>query len=178
MNISWSHCVLKVRDVDAMVSFYCDMLGFKVADKGTLGPDGPLIVFLSGSSSDHHQIAFVATREAEGESSVDHNAFRVESVADVQAMVGKVQADDRVKFNAPITHGNAISVYFADPEGNGIEIFCDTPWHVVQPQMKGWDPTESPEEILANVEASFRDEPKFQPMEAYQAEKAKQFGEG
>ena len=177
MKVSWSHCVLKVRDIDAMVAFYCDMLGFKVADKGTLGPDGPVIVFLSGSSSDHHQIAFVGSRDPEGESCVDHNAFRVESVADVQEMIAKVRADDRVKFNAPVTHGNAISVYFADPEGNGIEIFCDTPWHVVQPQMKGWDPEGSPEEVLANVEASFKDEPEFQPMAGYQAQKAKEFGE-
>ena len=47
MNISWSHCVLKVRDIDAIVSFYCDILGFKVADQGSLGPEGPSIVFLT-----------------------------------------------------------------------------------------------------------------------------------
>jgi len=64
MKLSWSHCVLKVRDIDAMVSFYGDVLGFRVADKGPPGPGGPSIVFMSGSSSDHHQIAFAATRGA------------------------------------------------------------------------------------------------------------------
>ena len=177
MNISWSHCVLKVRDMDAMVSFYCDLLGFKVADRGPLESGGPPIVFLSGSSSDHHQIAFAANRGAEDVTSLDHNAFRVESVADVQEMVARVSADDRIANHAPVTHGNAISVYFADPEGNGIEVFCDTPWHVAQPQVKGWDPTQSPEKILAYVEASFRDEPEYRPMDAYRADKAKAFGE-
>ncbi len=88
-----------------------------------------------------------------------------------------MSADDRVANHAPVTHGNAISVYFADPEGNGIEVFCDTPWHVAQPQLKGWAPTQSPEEVLAHVEASFRDELEFQPMETYRAGKAKDFGE-
>ena len=75
-------------------------------------------------------------------------------------------------------HGNAISVYFQDPEGNGIEIFCDTPWHVPQPQVRPWDPSKSDEEVLASVEADFRDAPGFMPMEHYRAERAKAFGEG
>lgn len=177
MNLEWSHCVLRVRDLDGMVSFYCDVLGFGVADRGPLGPDGPEIVFLSGSSSDHHQIAFAAVRGSEDATSLEHNAFRVDSVADVKEMFEQVTADDRVKAAAPLTHGNAISVYFADPEGNGIEIFCDTPWHVQQPQVRAWDPSKSDDEVLASVEADFRNEPGFMPMEQYRAERAKAFGE-
>jgi len=177
MNVRWSHCVLRVRDLEGMVAFYCDTLGFVVADRGPLGPDGPQIVFLSGSSSDHHQIAFAAVRGEEDATSLEHNAFRVDSLADVKAMFEKVSADDRVKAAAPLTHGNAISVYFADPEGNGIEIFCDTPWHVKQPQVRGWDPSKSDDEVLASVEAEFGKEPEFGPMDAYRAERAKAFGE-
>ena len=56
MKISWSHCVLKVRDMDTMVSFYEDILGFVVADRGAImGGDSPEIVFMSGSSSDHNR---------------------------------------------------------------------------------------------------------------------------
>ena len=177
MNLRWSHCVLRVRDLDAMVAFYCDVLGFQVSDRGPLGEGGPEIVFLSGSSSDHHQIAFAAVRGPEEATSLEHNAFRVDSLADVRAMFERVSADARVKAAAPLTHGNAISVYFADPEGNGIEVFCDTPWHVQQPQLRGWDPSKSDEEVLAAVEAEFRGEPEFGPMEAYRAERAKAFGE-
>ncbi len=161
-----------------MVAFYCEVLGFEVADRGPLGPDGPEIVFLSGSSSDHHQIAFAPVRGPEDATSLEHNAFRVDGLADVREMLERVNADARVKNVAPLTHGNAISVYFADPEGNGIEVFCDTPWHVQQPQMRGWDPAQSDEEVLAAVEAGFRDEPGFMPMERYRAERARAFGEG
>ena len=177
MNVRWSHCVLRVRDLEGMVGFYCDTLGFRVADRGPLGPGGPEIVFLSGSSSDHHQIAFAAARGPEEATSLDHNAFRVDSLADVKAMHARLSADPRVKNVAPVTHGNAISVYFADPEGNGIEVFCDTPWHVQQPQLRGWDPSQSDDEVLASVEAGFREEPEFKPMDQYRAQQAAAFGE-
>ena len=177
MAVSWSHCVLRVRDLDAMVSFYCDALGFQVADRGMLGPDAE-IVFLTGSSSDHHQMGLTTGRsDDDGDQSLAHNAFRVDTVADVKRMVAWVAEDDRAGRGAPVTHGNAISVYFTDPEGNGIEIFCDTPWHVQQPQIGRWDPTMSDEEILAKVEADFGDTPEFKPMEQYRAERAAAFGE-
>ena len=33
----------------------------------------------------------------------------------------------------PVSHGNAWSLYFTDPEGNGLECFVDSPFHVAQP---------------------------------------------
>ena len=32
-----------------------------------------------------------------------------------------------------VSHGTSWSVYFRDPEGNRLELFVDTPWHVAQP---------------------------------------------
>lgn len=159
-----------------MVAFYCDTLGFRLADRGGLGPDTE-IAFLSGSSSDHHQIGLMTGRSEEETGSLDHNAFRVESVSDVKEMVDRVEADDRVASGFPATHGNAVSVYFSDPEGNGIEVFCDTPWHVKQPQVRRWDPSLSAEEVLAFVESEFRDQPEFMAMDQYRAERAEAFGE-
>jgi catechol-2,3-dioxygenase len=160
-----------------MVAFYRDILGFQVADRGLLGPEGPEVVFMSGSSTDHHQIAFAKARGEEDASSLEHMAFRVDSIADVRTMFERVTKDDRVQGAAPITHGNAISVYFSDPEKNGIEIFCDSPFSVQQPQIRGWDPGSSDAEILAAVESGFREEPGFMPMDEYRAQKAQEFGE-
>lgn len=176
MNVSWSHCVLRVNDLDAMILFYCETLGFRVADRGMIGPEQE-IAFLSGSSSDHHQLGLMTGRGGGDRGSLDHNAFRVESVADVQTMVARIEADDRIGPGFPVTHGNAVSVYFRDPEDNGIEVFCDTPWHVRQPQVKGWDTTASPDEVLAAVERDFRDEPEFTSMADYRAMQAEAFGE-
>ena len=92
-------------------------------------------------------------------------------------MVRWVENDDRIGSGFPVTHGNAISVYFNDPEGNGIEIFCDTPWHVQQPEVRGWDPAQSPADVLAKVESDFADAPGFSPMEQYRATQAAAFNE-
>ena len=178
MKVSWSHCVLKVRDLEAMIRFYADTMGWEVSDRGPLGPPGaPDIVFMTGSARDHHQLALVQSRGDEEGTSLDHNAFRVESLSDVKAMFEKLSKDPRVAAVAPITHGNAISVYFKDPEGNGIEIFCDTPWHVKQPAARGWNPAQSEAEILAEVQAAFESDPEFRPMADYRAERARAFGE-
>lgn len=176
MNVRWSHCVLKVRDLDAMVKFYCDALGFKLADQGDLGRSTS-IAFLSGTSSDHHQLGLMTGRSEDDTTSLDHNAFRVDSVEDVQAMVAWVNNDDRIGDGFPVTHGNAVSVYFKDPEGNGIEIFADTPWHVSQPQVSGWDPTQSSTDVLAAIESEYADKDGFSPMADYQAAQAEVFGE-
>lgn len=177
MKVQWSHSVIRVRDLEAMVSFYSDTFGFEVSDRGLLGPEGPKIVFMSGSSTDHHQIAFSPTRSDEEASSLDHMAFRVDSVGAVRSMFERVSADERASGIMPLTHGNAISVYFHDPEKNGIEVFCDTPWHVSQPQLRRWDPTQSDEEVMAFVENKFRDAPEFGSMADYRAERARAFGE-
>lgn len=176
MKVSWSHCVLKVRDLDSMVSFYCDALGFRVADLGEVAPE-MRIAFLSGSSSDHHQLGLLEGRGESEETSLDHNAFRVDSIEDVQGMVEWVASDGRIGDGFPVTHGNAVSVYFKDPEGNGIEIFSDTPWHVQQPQIRGWDPSQSSVDVLASVESRFATEPGFASMESYRASQAEAFGE-
>ena len=175
MTIRWSHAVLRVKDLDAMVEFYCDAFGFRVADLGEVGP-GVRIAFLSGSSSDHHQLGLLEGR-VDDSSNLEHNAFRVDSLADVLDMHARMDADERVNGVAPITHGNAVSVYFADPEGNGIEIFCDTPWHVEQPVIAGWDPSMTADEVLADVEARFKDSPGFMPMDEYRSQQAAVFGE-
>jgi len=179
MKLSWSHAVIRVRDLDSVARFYCEVLEFSVSDRGHLGSgdSGPEIIFLTTSSSDHHQIAFAAVRGPEEASSLDHSAFRVESLADVKEMIRRVARDKRVPDGIPLTHGNAISVYFKDPEGNGIEVFCDSPWHVRQPQGKGWDPTQSDAEILSEIEAHFRSEPEFGPIADYQAKRAEELGE-
>ena len=76
-----------------------------------------------------------------------------------------------------VTHGNAVSVYFKDPEGNGIEVFCDTPWNVRQPVLEPWDPSQSDAQVLAGIEQRFRNADGFEPMADYQARRAQALGE-
>ncbi len=95
----------------------------------------------------------------------------MDSLADVREMLERLEKDGRATHVDPVTHGNAWSVYFKDPEGNGIEIFCDTPWHVAQPQLKRWDPAMSDEELSAWTQAEFSQEAEFGPIDAFYQER-------
>lgn len=179
MKLRWSHAVVYVRNLDEMISFYKDVLGFQVSDRGPLDPNFPGmdIAFLSQAGSDHHQIAFVPVRGPESNSPVDHFAFRVESYADVRAMAEKLNADGRAAEINPINHGNAWSVYFKDPEGNGIEVFCDSPFGVQQPQIKPLDLSLSEDEQRRQTEEQFGKQPGFKPAAEFYAEHRRRLGD-
>jgi catechol-2,3-dioxygenase len=68
-----------------------------------------------------------------------------------------------------VSHGNALSVYFRDPEGNRIELFVDTPWYVQQPLRIPMDMSGSDAEIWAWAEREARRQPGFQPVEEWRS---------
>lgn len=178
MQLQWAHAVVYVQDMDAMLDFYTNILGFEVADRGPIAENAPEIVFLSQVPRDHHQLAFLHTRKAvEPSNSVNHFAFRVSGLADVRDMIKLLESDGRATALNPMSHGNAWSVYFQDPESNGIEVFCDTPFHVAQPQGKTWDPAWSDEELLTWTTDNFSSEPRFGPIEEFYAQRAKELAE-
>ena len=118
-----------------MLSFYKDVLGFQINDRSKT------MAFISQLDDEHHQLAFQSgLPDGEGPRRVGHFAFRVESLADVRGLHAKLKEHPEVGTLAPITHGNTWSIYFSDPEGNGIEVFCDTPFDAKQPFGAPWDP--------------------------------------
>ena len=76
------------------------------------------------------------------------------------AMHARVRAEGITQFRI-VTHGNAWSVYFADPEGNRIELFVDTPWHTPQPFAEPFDIEASDAAIMAQTEKICRDREAF-----------------
>ena len=61
-----------------------------------------------------------------------------------------------------ISHGNAWSIYFKDPEGNRVELFVDTPWYTPQPCREPLDLTQPAEQIRKPTEEYCRTQPRFQ----------------
>ena len=177
MRLEWAHQVLYAHDMDNMLDFYTKVLGFEIQDRGPIPtPDGEReLVFMSQVPTDHHQIALQSGRAQVGPSnSVNHNAFRVASFDDVKEMARRVKEDGRSKFILPLSHGNAWSVYFSDPEGNGLEVFVDSPFHVQQPAGKPWDLSMTEAEMRARTIKDYGDHPEFGPIEEYYARRAKQ----
>lgn len=177
-RLTLGHATVAVQDVDRMVAFYCDVLGFHITNRGAPMPGAPDMAFLSQDPTAHHQIVLVGGAEPSQHQFVlaDHLAFRVETLDDLRSIATRL-ADAGVDNTIPISHGNAWSVYFNDPEGNTIEVFADTPWHVRQPQVRVWDPSLDADELLAWVESEFRNEPEFGPMDEYRARMAQRLEE-
>jgi len=153
MELSWSHALIPVADMPVMLDFYTDVLGFKVADKSV--KDGKdQIVFLSHLEEEHHQLAFFASDHALGtQAQGAHFAFRTKSLEDIKSLYRRLTDDEQVKRVSPVTHGNTWSIYFSDPEGNFLEIFCDTPWQINQPFSESWDPTNADDEIVRKTKS-------------------------
>ena len=161
LQLEVAHSVLYVHDVDVMIAFYRDVLGFELTDRGPLGKDE--ICFMSQTANHHHQVAFITGRDKpEASNNTHHTAYRSSgSLDDLRSLLGELQSRSEVTQIMPLTHGNAWSIYFRDPEFNGVEVFIDTPWHVRQPQGKPLDLTKPTDDIVAETRAAFADEPEF-----------------
>jgi catechol 2,3-dioxygenase len=66
-----------------------------------------------------------------------------------------------------VSHGNAWSVYFTDPEGNGLECFVDTPFHVAQPYGDRLDLSKADDDIEHDTRSKLESKPEFQPFDEW-----------
>ena len=63
--------------------------------------------------------------------------------------------------------------WIKDPEGNRVELYCSSPWHVSQPFGEPLDLTEPADVIRAKTEAMVKQDPTCQPMEQWVAQMKK-----
>ncbi len=169
-RLTLGHATLAVRDLDAMVAFYTDVLGFLVTNRGEPAPGMGEMAFLSQDPSAHHQIVLVETPEPPARAFMlaDHLAFRTATLDDLRAIDGRLAAAE-VDPVFPVSHGNAWSLYFTDPEGNGLECFVDSPFHVAQPYAGGLDLSAADDAIEATTRGEIESLPEFQPFDEWRA---------
>lgn len=72
---------------------------------------------------------------------------------------------------ARITHGNALSIYLPDPEGNRLELYIDLPWYVSQPMRVPID-MDDETTLMQRLETHARTLPGFRPREQWRKEMA------
>jgi len=163
------HIGLYAFDLDPMVDFYSRIFGLVVTDRGhsTRGFD---IAFLSRDPTEHHQIAIATGRPKEAvHTTINQISFRVAGLEELKQFYPML-LKERVKKLDPRNHGNAWSIYFADPEGNRVELYCRSPWHVSQPFGEPLDLTEPADVIRAKTEAMVKQDPTCMPMEVFVAQ--------
>jgi len=161
MSLSLSHFEIEVRDLPAMVDFYTRILGFAVTDRSA--PGVHQMVFLSRNPGEHHQIVLAQAGAAPGSAgSLDHIAFRVENLQSLRRFHVALRGSE-ARDVATVSHGTTWSIYFRDPEGNRIELFVDTPWHVAQPLRFPIDLSLPDDALIAETHAQISSLADFQP---------------
>jgi catechol-2,3-dioxygenase len=159
-KISFSHIGLFATDMKKMVDFYTRVIGLTISDRETR-PDGSEIVFMTSDPREHHQVVLASGRPADLKfSMIQQISFRMPSLSALREMYHELQKE-KLEELGPVTHGNAISCYFRDPEGNRLEVFIDMPWHVPQPFRIPLEMGRTDEELLTFVEDSVRSHPGF-----------------
>jgi catechol 2,3-dioxygenase len=169
--LSMSHIGIYVHDLRKMEDFYTRVLGFTVTDRGKVR--GADIVFTSWDPKEHHQVALVNGRPKQlSFNHINQISFRVTSVEDLQVIWQRLKNESDVTEMRPTDHGNAWSLYFRDPEGNRLEVFCDTEWYIAQPCLEHLDLAQAADLIRTKSETFCRKAPGFRPIAQYRAELA------
>jgi catechol 2,3-dioxygenase len=121
------HVVLKVRDASTSRDFYTRTLGLKVAhedlERGA--------VFLS-FGREHHDLALfqMATGAAPDatQPGLHHVAWQLASFDELKAAYRELKAMG-MPVEATVEHNVTRSIYFPDPDGNRVELYCDMVEH-------------------------------------------------
>jgi catechol 2,3-dioxygenase len=123
---SLGHVVLRVTDRERAERFYGGVLGLPVCAR--LDEGGFKMAFFT--LGNHHDFAVM---EVTGEGSsrsetavgLHHVAFNIGTTLD-ELREAKAKLDAAGIATRPIDHEVTKSLYFADPDGNGIEVYVDT----------------------------------------------------
>ena len=115
------HLVLNVKNVQKSTQFYTEVLGFEVALQKKDA------TFLTCGKIHHDLALFQASPMAppvsKGGLGLNHMALQVEDFDMLTKYYHVLK--DRELIDRTTDHGMTSSIYLKDPDGNGIELFCN-----------------------------------------------------
>jgi catechol 2,3-dioxygenase len=161
---SLSHCGVFVRDLDRMSRFYRQVFDMQETDRGEGVTFRMTIAFLSGRADQHHQLVLATGRRPDTPSTVMQLSFKVTRIDHLREARRRALADGASAMRG-LNHGNALSIYFSDPEDNTVEVYLDTPWQVRQPHGDPLDLDLPDDRIWAETERICRADPTFEPAQ-------------
>jgi catechol-2,3-dioxygenase len=133
---SLGHVGVHVRDIERSVAFYRDILGLQVSDRS---PRGGVFMTAQDRAVEHHELLLAPGRNDEGDVHVlQQISFRCATLKDVKDFY-KTFVDNHVPINRVVSHGNTVSVYAQDPDGNSVEVYWPSGVDVPQPFGKPMD---------------------------------------
>lgn len=150
---SLSHVGLHVKDLESQKRFYQDILGLQVTDED---PQAGMVFMSARPEEEHHELLLTGGRNVGDDARLlQQVSFRCNSLDDVIGYYQRFK-ERGVKFDMIVTHGNAVAVYFYDPEGNRCEVFWDTGLKARQPFLIGVDLDQPADELRREIEEAVR----------------------
>jgi catechol 2,3-dioxygenase-like lactoylglutathione lyase family enzyme len=143
-----AHVGLFVSDLERSIAFYRDILGLQVTDQN---PEAGMVFLSSHPEDEHHEVLLASGRQAPSDVRLlQQIAFRCSSLADVLAYWKRL-TQHQAKIMYTITHGNAISCYFKDPDDNILEVYWQTGLKARQGFLIGLDFNKSEAQLMDEV---------------------------
>ena len=140
------HVGVYAEDLMKQRDFYSRVLGLQIADEDL---DNRGMVFMSADPKrEHHEFVLVKGRVSNDDSKVIQQiSFIVNSVEDLKEYHQRLKAEN-ITIDRTVSPGNALGMYFFDPEGNRIELNYPTGPEVPQPHGDVIDLEDSVEQLL------------------------------
>src|SRR5579859_2340085 len=141
------HVGIYAKDLVHMRDFYARVVGLHIAD------ETPSAVFMSSDPErEHHEFVLFQANGPDQHTSVQQISFSCEQLEDVVQYYHRFK-DNGVKFRSVTSHGNAVGLYFFDPEDNVCEVYWTTPWKAHQPYGVAVDLNKDLEALKQEIQA-------------------------
>jgi catechol 2,3-dioxygenase-like lactoylglutathione lyase family enzyme len=128
----FAHFVLRTRNLEESIAWYQTLLGMQVVHRNDF------IAFLT-YDDEHHRLALVKTPvtapTTPGAPGLDHVAYTFETLGELLSTYCRLKQKGILPV-WPINHGPTTSLYYADPDGNRVELQIDN--FATEAELKGW----------------------------------------
>ncbi len=120
------HVNIYVRNAERAQKWYEDILGLHTYD---FVPGRA--AFMSANREESHEVALMEVGEdapgmEKGQVGLNHMAWRMSSLEDLKEFYNRLK-EKQVPVDGVGDHGLSLGVYFHDPDGNGIEVYYESP---------------------------------------------------
>ncbi len=142
------HVGIHVHDLEREAAFYRDVVGLTITDRDA---EAGMVFLSSQPAIEHHELLLCGGRTSpSGALMLQQISFHCATLDDMLAYDRSLR-EHHVPIDMVVTHGNAIGIYFYDPEGNRCELYWKTGLPARQPFLEGIDLARPAAEILSEV---------------------------
>lgn len=144
------HVGIHCKDLQAQKAFYRDVLGLQVTNED---PEVGMVFLSARPDEEDHEFLLCGGREVDDVLLLQQVSWRCNSLDDVIGFYRRFR-DKHVKFDMIVSHGNAVGMYFRDPEDNRLEVYWATGLKARQPYLEKVNLDEPPDEIMRKIRES------------------------